>query len=118
MKSITEEEFYELMYNCMRKKNQHSITYDEIYENWFLCFHYVLKSFNCGFKTKTIRNIFDNFDMSNWLLLHINKTEFRKYTAEEMFNAFYAEANYTADRMSYDRLFRTHWLIKKTMQMV
>lgn len=45
----------------------------------------------------------------NWEKLWENEEE-KNMTSSKMLDKFYSEVEYCSDRMSYDRLFRCHWL--------
>ena len=96
------------MYNFNTK-----MTFDEIHQNWYECFSYVLKSFKCGFNKNSIKSLFYHFNMNNWNAMHKKNTKYKDYSKDQLLDEFCAECNYIADRTSYDRLFRTHWLFKK-----
>lgn len=49
----------------------------------------------------------------NWTALHKGNTEYENYNEDEILSEFKAEVSYTYDRMSLDRLFRTHWLFNQ-----
>jgi len=77
-------------------------------EKWFYCFHYTLKRW--GFNNKSIKDLFNEFLMVNWEALHLENTSYVGYSKEELKESFRHECHYVSDRMSFDRLFRTHWL--------
>ena len=84
-----------------------------IKNNWRQCFKFILKRFNVGFTDKTINSLFDDFEMDNWSDLHIENTKYKDCNKEELYDEFEFEIGYCSDRMSYDRLFRIHWLFKR-----
>lgn len=102
---MTENQYYNMMCGGFKK----SETFEYIHENWYKCFDYVLRKWKCGYNKKSIHSLFYNFDMQNWELMHRDKTGYKDYTKEKLIKTFIAECDYVSDRMSYDRLFRTHW---------
>lgn len=100
---ISDDEYYDIMCNFK------SLTdFKDIHDKWFSCFHYILTRW--GFNKRSIKSLFDNFVMLNWKDLHQENTEFKDLSKELLYNSFAGECWYISDRMSYDRLFRTHWL--------
>jgi hypothetical protein len=69
---------------------------------------------NLGIKDQVaIDALWNNWDMCNWDIMHIENTQYKEYTKQELYDAFVADADYIYDRISFDRLFRTHWLFKQ-----
>ena len=106
---ITEKEYYDLMYNFSNK----SMSFEDIHDKWYKCFDYFLRRLKIGYNKKIIDSLFYDFDMENWNAMHQENTEYRGLSKEELIGEFAGEAHYISDRMSYDRLFRTHWLFKQ-----
>ena len=102
---MNQEKYYILMCN-----NTKSMSFFELHNRWYKCFAYMLKSFNVGFTTKSIKSIFYGFAMKNWDALHQEHTYYKDYTKDELIESFCSECSYISDRYSYDRLFRCHWL--------
>lgn len=108
MKRISEEEYYKKMHNMRKLK-----TFKSIHKNWYECFNYILRSYKVSFTDRAINSLFYNFDMQNWTALHLDKTEYKNYSKEDLLEEFFGECSYISDRTSYDRLFRTHWLFRR-----
>lgn len=81
---------------------------------WFSVFYATLNRFHPEYTFNVAFELFCYFGMGNWTALHKDKTEYKDDTPQEMLEHFYGELNYCSDRMSYDRLFRTHWLFLQT----
>lgn len=103
--------FYRTM--CSFEPNQN---FETFHENWKKCFTSYLKSLKIGYSNRAIEDLFYNFDMLNWKDLHKGNTEYKDNSKEELLGFFCSETKYICDRMSYDRLFRTHWLFKQVFQ--
>ena len=95
------------MFNSLKNKK-----FNELKFLWFACFSYVLRDFNSGFNFQSSFSLFWYFDMENWAALHKENTEYVDYSQKRLKNSFLNEINYCSDRMSFDRLFRCHWLFK------
>jgi len=85
--------------------------FDQIHKYWFKTFNFILK--NWGFNKKARHELFYWWDMDNWKAMHLDKSEYKKCSKEKLFDHFLGDTNYCSDRMSYDRLFRCHWLFRK-----
>lgn len=109
--NITEEEYYELMGNMDSLK-----TFKKLHEAWYKCFNHILNSFNVGFTEKAIRSLYFDFDMSNWKAMWKENSEYKDCTYEELLKVFKGECSYISDRVSYDRLFRTHWIFRQIFE--
>lgn len=107
-KNISKVYYYKLMEDMHNYKD-----FETLHENWRKCFEYILKSFNCGFTSEAIDNLFYNFNMLNWKELWIENSEYKNYSKEKLIESFTLECFYISDRTSFDRLFRTHWLFRK-----
>lgn len=103
--NITEDTYYDLM--CEMSTD---MDFDELYKRWFSCFLYILKSFKVGYTFTVASSLFFDFHMMNWIDLHKENSEYKDYTKEKLIESFCGECHYICDRVSYDRLFRTHWL--------
>lgn len=95
-------------------------SYDETFENNYLEIKKIWKEFfditlkDIGIKSKKSINIlFWEWDMCNWKAMHRENSEYKNCSRKEMYNSFSREASYIADRISLDRIFRTHWLFKQ-----
>jgi hypothetical protein len=108
---MTKKQYYEIMCNMDTKRS-----FKVLHENWFRCFEYILKSFKVGFTKKVIHSLFYNWTMENWTAMHQEETEYKGYTKKKLIGAFCGECCYISDRVSYDRLFRTHWLFLRSFE--
>jgi hypothetical protein len=109
---LKEEKYYDIMNNFNTK-----MSFEEICHNWYACFEYILLHFKCGFNQKSIHSLFYFFDMDNWTALHRDQIpEYKDQKKRELLDSFCSEACYISDRVSYDRLFRTHWLFKQAFE--
>lgn len=87
----------------------------DIDKNWKEFFSCYLK--DCGFNYTAIEALFEwGSDGHNWSELHIDKTEYKDYNKDQLLQRFICEVHYIYDRMSLDRLFRTHWLYNQWKQ--
>lgn len=105
---MKKEKFYEAMEGFNEE-----MQFKEVHKTWFKCFSTALKSFEKSFSDEAIKSLFYYFDMENWTALHQDNTEYKGKSQHEMFKEFIGECGYISDRMSYDRLFRAHWLFKQ-----
>ncbi len=104
---MTKNEFYDTMCTF----NTSMMNFEELHQKWFTCFSYMLKSYKVGFRGKTIKSLFYDFQMSNWKELWLaSSEEYKDFTPEQLSKSFCGECSYICDRHSYDRIFRTHWL--------
>ncbi len=108
-----------LKYICSKRKNQLTrpvteIDYHKFRKLWYNYFSTILK--NQKFNQVSIDQLFGwgNFG-HNWKTLHDENDKDWQHdkTKKQLFDSFYAEVYYISDRMSLDRLFRTHWLFNK-----
>ena len=104
----TKEQFYSTM-----NKFESSMTFKQIHKEWYKCFSYWLKSIELGFSDEAIKSLFYDFDMENWTAMHKENTEYKDDSNNILIGHFCGECSYIMDRMSYDRLFRTHWLFRQ-----
>jgi len=91
-----------------------STDFNQTMNIWFWFFKYTLK--RDGFNNKSIKELFYHWEMANWKAMHQENTEYKGKTKEELFDFFVGDAAYCSDRMSYDRLFRCHWLFRQTFK--
>ena len=99
---MTEKKFYRII--------GEGESFKTIHKNWYKCFKYfLLKS---GHTKKSVKSLFYDFEMSNWNALHKENTPYKDHTREELIESFKNECAYISDRMSYDRLFRTHRIFR------
>lgn len=105
---MNKKEYYNIMVNM-----EDVFDFKTLYSKWKKCFIYILVSI-FKFKKQSAIKLFYNFDMENWTALHIENTEYKNYSKNELIEAFVNECDYISDRISYDRLFRTHWLFKQS----
>ena len=108
---MTREKYYEIIENLDPKMG-----FEELHLKWFQCYSFILKSFKSGFNEKSIKSLFYNWDMENWKAMHQEETEYKGYSKKKLIDAFCGECNYISDRVSYDRLFRTHWLFLRAFE--
>jgi hypothetical protein len=86
--------------------------YSEIKKIWKEFFDITLK--DIGIKSqKSIDILFWEWDMCNWKAMHKENSEYKDNSRKEMYDSFSGEASYIADRISLDRVFRTHWLFRQ-----
>lgn len=104
-------ECIELM--CKMNKN---MKFEELFDNWHSCFSYYLKRRRVGYTQKTIDDLFYNFEMDNWNAMHIENTEYKGFSKRKLIDYFCGECHYICDRVSYDRIFRTHWLFRQAFR--
>jgi len=108
---MTKDEYYELMCNMKPE-----LGFEALHYRWHKCFTHILRGFKVGYNQKIIDSLFYDFDMENWKDLHKENTEYSSATPYELADAFRGECGYICDRVSYDRLFRTHWLFKRAFE--
>jgi len=108
---MSEDTYYDLMCNFGRLD-----TFEEVNKHWFKCFSYILLRLCKHYNREVIKDLFINFSMENWGALHREVTEYSDTSKEELKEEFDSECNYIADRISYDRLFRTHWLFRQVYE--
>ena len=102
---MTENEYYNAMSSFA------DLPADKVKDVWFECFSYILEKFKVGFTKEAIKSLFHKFTMNNWKALHReNSPDYADSSNEDIRRAFAGEAHYISDRVSYDRLFRVHWL--------
>lgn len=97
---LGEEEYYHAMANFTV-----DMSFGTMYQKWYQCFAYILRSYKLGYTPQAIDHLFHQFQMENWHL----SSEHRGKSKEDLLKHFCLEALYISDRTSYDRLFRTHW---------
>jgi len=108
---IGKKKFYENMENFSWEDG-----FTENLEKWFACFEYTLKHLNKDFNKSLTKSLFWDFEMSNSKMFWIeNNPEYKhlKNKYKELFEKFSDDAEYCSDRMSFDRLFRLHWLFRE-----
>jgi len=103
-----EDLYYDIMCHF---RNNTDLSYNTIKPQWYYCFRYTLRKW--GFTNKTIKDLFYHFDMDNWAALHKENTEYKDSSTDDLKDSFFGECYYSCDRMSYDRLFRAHWLFRQ-----
>lgn len=108
---LSEKRYYEIM--CNFDETIALNNFDKIHEDWFNCFARICRKLEPKILPSTIRALFYNFDMGNWTALHKENTEYAKSSIEDLKNSFAGETDYISDRISWDRLFRTHWLFRQ-----
>lgn len=105
---ITEDRYYDLMASF-----KYNSDFEEVHDNWNKCFHYAMFKLNEDCNKSMVMSLFYYWEMDNWDALHLDQTEYKNYTKDELKRAFAGECNYICDRISYDRLFRAHWLFRQ-----
>jgi len=86
--------------------------YLEIKKIWYKYFTISLKEL--GIKSqKSINILFWEWKMDNWKAMHKENSEYKEFSKKQMYNSFCNEAHYISDRISLDRIFRTHWLFRE-----
>ena len=110
-RKITEKEYYTKMNSFSAKTSMKKLR-----EDWFDCFSFVLRDRKVGYTIKTIVDIFEDFEMVNGEMFHLeNHPTLKNADRGCLIEEFTGDCKYTADRMSYDRLFRIHWLFLNIM---
>lgn len=96
------------------------VSYDETYADRYVEIKQLWKEFfditlrDLGIKDQeSIDVLFFKWDMQNWNAMHRENTEYKYAPRKELYNSFSGEADYIADRISLDRIFRTHWLYRQ-----
>ena len=95
----------------MRNIENYEESFDEVRVIWEEFFFRAFKMM--GMNKKSIKVLWEDFEMSNWKAMWFEGSEFENYTYRELFETFVGEAHYICDRLSIDRIFRTHWLFKE-----
>jgi len=98
------------------KLQRYDYTYDDHYANikliWKQYFDETLQEIDItDQKAKDI--LFYEFTMQNWNAMHRENTEYKTFSRRNLYQNFSAEASYISDRISLDRLFRTHWMFRQ-----
>ena len=87
--------------------NKH-ITEKQVDVLWRQYFHIALSYY--GHSKRLEEELFSwCSDGNNWSALHIDQTEYACCSKDMLYSYFVDDADYISDRMSLDRLFRTHW---------
>lgn len=105
---MTSKEYYNLCSNLDKLK-----TFGELHDAWYRIFDYTLRSWKLGYRAEIIDDLFYHWDMSNWKAMHKENTEYANHSDWDLHQAFTGDVAYISDRMSYDRLFRAHWLFRE-----
>jgi hypothetical protein len=103
---IDEDSFYNIMCSWYD-----GAQFDVNHQKWMDCFNYYLTTL--GYNNKSIESLFYDFEMCNWTAMHIENTRFKEMSPEQLVLDFTGECEYICDRMSLDRLFRTHWVFRQ-----
>lgn len=100
---------YPSSYNIYLKKNQ----YKTIKSLWYKFFSVALKKY--GFNKRAIDELFKWGNSGhNWKeLWQENSIDYKNYGEILLLRAFIYEIEYIYDRVSLDRLFRTHWIFNQ-----
>ena len=92
---------------CENSINTENYDFEKLSKLWYAFFSKYLKFL--GFNKKAIDNLFEwGQDGHNWKLLHWDTDE-NIIPIKQLVESFSGELDYITDRMSIDRLFRTHW---------
>lgn len=87
---------------------------------WKRCYYYVWRGYWKKSETEIsddmIWEIYNNFEMSNFSILHKENTEYVNHNKTKMFMEFCGELRYCSNKMSFDRLFRIQWLFQNTFK--
>lgn len=109
MKVLSKKLYYSVMENMCK-----DTSFNVLHKNWLNCFKYILHSWKVGYTDKICEDLFYHFDMINWEQMWLENSKYKNCSKEELISYFCADCSYIADRTSYDRLFRTHWLFLKS----
>lgn len=100
----------DIYYRIMESFNP-EMDFKEIHDKWYDCFRFILNEFCNEYTENIVKSLFYNFEMSNWKAMwKENSVEFKEFSNKQLLEEFCGECGYIYDRVSYDRLFRTHWL--------
>ena len=113
-KKRRKDKYYDIMLSFGNYDRDRDLIYNICRDKWFYCFNFVLR--NWGFSKKSIHHLFYNWDMSNWDALHLENTKYKGFISHDLKRIFFFECVYVCDRMSFDRLFRTHWLFVRAFE--
>lgn len=106
---MNKKEYYNIVCGGLHNIHQEG-TFNELYKAWRKAFCYVLKR-QSGMSKKSAKHLFKYFEMQNSKMFwKDNNPEYSNHTQEELEQSFLSDVSYCSDRMSYDRLFRCHWL--------
>lgn len=108
---LSEKKYYDYM--CEMGECIANESFEELHSRWFNCFAYSLRKLDPSIPLTTIRALFYDWDMDNWEALHQDKTEYAGMEYGALLDSFDGECNYICDRVSWDRIFRVHWLFKR-----
>ena len=107
---ISEETYYDYMCKMDSDMDRCEIKY-----KWFKCFEYILIKLESSFSRGSIRSLFYEWYMECWDAMWLeNSTEYSGKSKDELLESFCGECHYVCDRVNFDRLFRTHWLFRKS----
>lgn len=87
--------------------------FNKIHRIWYSCFSCILKGLHKDYTDGLVQDLFYSFAMCNWKDLHLEQSQYKGFTNISLYKEFCSEALYISDRISYDRLFRTHWLFRQ-----
>lgn len=98
---------------CARLSNSPAQPFGATHKAWLKIFATMLAAIDDSMGERTVKCLYFGFQMQNWEILHKENTKYRNYTQEEFLAEFKSEVLYICDRLSLDRIFRTHWLFRQ-----
>jgi hypothetical protein len=107
----SQKKYYE---TCEALCESKGINFKQDHELWLKIFTYMIYKIEPKSSKELIKSLFYNFDMSNWTALHLENTKYAKFNQKKLLEEFKSELNYISDRLSFDRIFRTHYLFLRT----
>lgn len=66
-----------------------------------------------GLDQKSIDVLFTKWEMGNWRAMHIETSEYKDHSKNDLYRVFTNDLEYISDRISLDRIFRNHWLYRQ-----
>lgn len=88
---------------------------NDLAERWYKYFTYILYHFD--FDVERAHDLFVGFEMSNSKMFwKSNHVDYKGYEFYELYNSFISELEESNDKMSFDKLFRAHWLYLKAYE--
>lgn len=113
MVKYASEEYFEIIH----KITDSSKNYKKVKDNWKIIFECVLKEMK--FSDYSIKLLFENGKCGhNWRVLHKENTKYAEIGEKDIFKNFQFDLEYSSDRMSFDRLFRLHWLFNESFMSI
>ncbi len=87
----------------------------QIKRDWRWIFVHILTEMLPSITEDDAEVIFNGFDMCNFKPWHKENTKYKDFSIEGMLKEFKSELYYCSDRMTFDRLFRCHWLYRQSI---